>query len=172
MLSRHELAVSPSNLEDRSVQAQYSGRCDRWTVTSAIARRRQETAVWRFWHNASRRLSWKDTSRTRPAGRSTLGSGVKRNQLFPATTSNVPQDEHRYASVFPVNGSRRRLLPSAGLKYKSLLGRPGSERNRIFIPTVPGCMSPWHFGHFICDSPNRCWHPKCDQRRSRRLGTG
>ncbi len=72
-----------------------------------------------------------------------------RNQLFPATTSNVPQDEHRYASVFPVNGSRRRLLPSAGLKYKSLLGRPGSERNRIFIPTVPGCMSPWHCGHFI-----------------------
>ncbi len=76
-----------------------------------------------------------------------------RNQLISATTSNVPQDEHRYASVFPVNGSRRRLLPSAGLKYKSLLGRPGSERNRFFIPMVPGCMSPWHFGHFICDSP-------------------
>ena len=31
-----------------------------------------------------------------------------RNQLFPATTSNVPQEEHRYASVSPVNGSRRR----------------------------------------------------------------
>ena len=61
-----------------------------------------------------------------------------RNQLISATTSNVPQDEHRYASVFPVNGSRRRLLPSAGLKYKSLLGRPCSGRNRMSnLVTIP-----------------------------------